>query len=400
MPFPQFIAPLIPDNHALCRSPVSRAEASKRILIMGLGALGDIVAQSPLLVGLREAYPEAYLTWIVDRGNLEAVDANPFVDEIIVWDGSFWQDAWSKRWKNWFRRRSLLGVSGVIHMARLYRLMHRCRFDTLISLQPEEWPFLTWVSGALVSVGVFPGSSRNEKHYKRIAHRYSRAFTYSDLPPHTTERALTALAGLELPGPSSRQGVLGVTTQDTQVAAALLAKGGISSQERVAVIAPQTTWPTKCWSEQGYGALGDALSRDYGCRVALIGTDREREAVGRVAAHMQSTPITAAGTLSFRQMAALIARAALVISGDTGPMHVAAAMGTPYLALFGPTSPRRFAPLVGCGETLFHAVPCGPCEMMTCANVGEKHLLCMRLITVDEALDAASRLLEATRPAV
>ncbi len=69
MPFPQFIAPLTPDAQEIRRCPVSRASASKRILIMGLGALGDIVAQSPLLAGLREAYPGAYLTWIVEHSN-------------------------------------------------------------------------------------------------------------------------------------------------------------------------------------------------------------------------------------------------------------------------------------------------------------------------------------------
>ncbi len=332
--------------------------------------------------------------------NREAIDANPLVDEVIVWDGGFWRDAWSKRWKNWFRRRSVLGIAGAVHTARLCRLMRQRRFDILISLQPEDWPFLTWVSGSPVSIGVFPGRAGREKQHKRLARRYSRAFTHSDLPPHSTDRALISLSALGLSGPSSKQAVIGITMEDRHAANDLLVRGGISPMERVIVIAPRTTWPTKCWPEERYGALGDSLSRDHGCRVVLIGTEREREAMGRVAAHMQTAPIIAAGALSFRQMAALIARAALVVSGDTGPMHVAAAVGTPYLALFGPTSPRRFAPLVGYGETLSHAVPCGPCELMDCANLGENHFLCMRLITVDEVLEATSRLLGATRPAV
>ena len=91
--------------------------------------------------------------------------------------------------------------------------------------------------------------------------------------------------------------------------------------------------------------------------------------------------------MSFRQLAALIDRSALVVSGDTGPMHMAAALGTPYVALFGPTSPQWYAPLAGRGIALSHPVPCGPCDQKVCRNEAQDHR-CMRLITVPEVLAA------------
>jgi len=92
-------------------------------------------------------------------------------------------------------------------------------------------------------------------------------------------------------------------------------------------------------------------------------------------------------------MAALVDRADLLVSGDTGPMHVASALKTPQLALFGPTSSRWYGPLGSTAISLMHPVPCGPCDQKFCPNTGEDFEKCMRLITVEEALEAAMRLL-------
>jgi ADP-heptose:LPS heptosyltransferase len=127
------------------------------------------------------------------------------------------------------------------------------------------------------------------------------------------------------------------------------------------------------------------------------GRPEEKDPVTTLAATMNPRPLVSAGNLTFRQMSALIARAALVISGDTGPMHVAAAVNTPYLALFGPTPVDGRAPLTAIGKCIAHDVPCGPCDQKTCGNIGEKFMLCMRLITVDEVLDAANRLTSTTQ---
>ena len=99
-----------------------------------------------------------------------------------------------------------------------------------------------------------------------------------------------------------------------------------------------------------------------------------------------------AGELSFRQAAALLDRAALLVSGDTGPMHVAAALETPQIALFGPTSPDWYGPRSGQALVMAHSVPCGPCDRKVCRNTEDPHL-CMRLLSVEEVLEMVGRLL-------
>ena len=389
MPFPEFIAPLTPVNVPVRRCPVPREDASERILIMGLGALGDVVAQSPLLAALRDAYPRSHLTWIVEHGNRGAVDASPLVDEVVSWDSGYWRHLLPTRWQKYLSLRRGLGLRGLWQAGRLRQELHRRRYDIYISLQPEEWAPLVRASGARVTVGVFPGIT--ERDHTAATRRYGHSFLAPDLPEHSTNRALTPLTALGTPLPADKRLTMGYTQEDAEAVERLLGQDGAAGRSPV-VLAPMTTWATKCWPAERYAALGDRLARKGG-RIVLIGSGQEREAIEKVRSLMRESALALAGALTFRQMAALLDRAALVVSGDTGPMHVAAAVGTPYVALFGPTPPRRYAPLVGPGRVLSHAVPCGPCNKMQCANMGAEEMLCLRLITVEEAYQSANLLL-------
>ena len=191
---------------------------------------------------------------------------------------------------------------------------------------------------------------------------------------------------------------LGYTAADRDAAGRLLTEAGIADGEPFAILVPKTTWSTKCWPAERFVALGDALQAQ-GVRLLLTGSGSEREGVEWVASRMAQRPAMAAGNLSFRELAAVIDRAALLVSGDTGPMHAAAALKTRYVALFGSTSPLWYAPRSLFGKVLFHPLPCGPCDQKVCANVGEDFEKCMRLLTVEEALTACQRQL-AVRKAV
>jgi ADP-heptose:LPS heptosyltransferase len=114
---------------------------------------------------------------------------------------------------------------------------------------------------------------------------------------------------------------------------------------------------------------------------------------------MRHRPHLGIGTFGFRALSALISKAALVLSGDTGPMHIASAFDTPYVALFGPSPVERFAPLVGRGLPMAKSVPCGPCHKFDCPNKGEEHQLCLKLLSAEEVNAAVdSFLLPAPRP--
>ncbi len=356
--------------------------------MMRLGAYGDILMATPLLASLRQAYPDAYLTWIAGPGEAQAIDASPYLDELIVWDGLYFRHAW---------RHSQFGTA-IGRSLRFWRELRRRRFDVFISLQPEEWPLLLLASGASQTIGIFNtfarhwGEERNP-HYQK---RYSQAYSRPEL--HRTDQYLAVLEALGLPKPADPQMTIGFTAEDQTAAERFLSAHGIGASEKVAVLAPLTTWPTKCWPADRYAALGNALAAQHNCRVVLIGAKSEEETLAGIAAQMSASAVISAGALSFRVAAALIARAQLLVSGDTGPMHVATAVETPQLALFGATSPLWYGPRSPHALSLLHEVPCGPCDKKECTQVGENLLRCLTLITVDEALSAAEKLLASGRP--
>ena len=357
---------------------------------MRVGAFGDILMATPLLAALRAAFPDAHLTWIVEHSQNEAIDANPYIDEYIRWDGAYW-----KRQFHWKR----LPI-GLLRARRFCAELRRRRYDVFISFQPEEWPWLVRGMNAPVTIGVFDTFRQTDSltHTSPHTRLYSTAYTHDDLPLHRTDQYLLPLRALGLPDPAEKRMSMGFTAEDAAITDQFLRDQGLAVGRPFVVLAPMTTWPSRCWPGERYAALGDALAGRLGCASVLIGSARpeERESVARVAAQMDSEPIQAAGLLNFRQMAALIAQSSALISGDTGPMHVAAAVGTPSVSLFGPTPVLGRAPLASGSIRLMHPVPCGPCDQKFCPNPPESHLLCMRLISVDEVLEAVARLL---RPA-
>ena len=400
MGYPQFTAPLNPVNVLVQRCAVSREAASKRILIVRLGSHGDILMATPLLTALRGAYPDAYITWIVEHSAFDSLAANPYIDELLVWDSSYWRDMIHLRGLKLLAPKRFLGLPWLAHALPMAAALRGRRYDTLISLQPEEWPSLLPGTGAQTTLGVFDTFRQfsGVKETSPYAKRYTHAYTYDSLPEHRTDQYLLPLEALGLPSTDDKQMVLAFTAEDAAAADDFLRQQEYADNQPFVVLAPMTTWPSRNWPAERYVQLGDALT-STGYQVILISSPspKERDAVGRVAAQMQTLPLLALGSLSFRQMAALLARASLVISGDTGPMHAAAAVGTPFLALFGSTSVLGRAPLAGRGLSVAHAVPCGPCDKEFCTQSGENILRCLKPITVTEALLAAAKLLGPTR---
>jgi len=388
---PLFTLPLLPANVSVRRCHVPREKASRRILIVKLAAYGDVLMATPLVKALREAHPDAYITWMVERNYLQAIDANPDIDEVIVWESDYWRDLLPARWKKWLDiPKRWLGMRWVVQALKFRRQLRQRKFDVLISMHPEKWRLLLPGTGAATSIGVFESGRGLE-----------RAYTFShpidSLPIHRTDKYLTALESLgESPSVDKRM-TLGYTADDVNFVRDYLAERGVHPDDRLVVIAPLTTWSSKCWPLDRYENLARLLTSESGCKVVWIGSSEERPAITKVAGRVRSS-LAAAGDLAFRQMAALIAQSCVVISSDSAPMHAAAAVGTSYVGLFGATTPERYAPLSGDGVILSHKVPCGPCERMVCTNPAATQMLCMGLISAEEAYRAAMKFVGKARP--
>ena len=383
----RFLPPLDPVNYAIKRCPTSRGEASQRILIVRTQALGGVVMMTPLIGALRQAYPNAYISWMVEPQNAQAVDANPYVDELIVWPQAAWGSLFSSRPRNWLK--NAFGLRPLVASLSMAAAMRGRRFDTLITFQLQLTPLLLHWDHPARSVAVFDRFSMSERGNE--ARRYTRAILPDELPLRQPAQMRLILDALQVPEPSSLRADFGYTLEDVSAARDLIADAGIRS--RFIILSPTTTWATKTWSEQRWAELGERLAALTGFAIAFTGAPGDRNVIERIMAEMRAPGSNLAGKLTIRQLGALIDLAALTISHDSAVMHIAAALGTPSIAVFGATNPQRYAPLEGQVNAVARPVPCGPCDSMVCRNPERDKLLCLRLVDVDTVLQTACRLL-------
>jgi heptosyltransferase-1 len=152
-------------------------------------------------------------------------------------------------------------------------------------------------------------------------------------------------------------------------------------------IHPMTRWPTKLWLNDRFAAVADTLAgQDF--KVVFTGSPADGAALDEIAVQMKTPMIRTNGEGGLKALAALYERARVVISTDTGPMHIAAAVGTPVVAIFGPTSPQRTGPYGPGNLVLRSGVPCSPCFSKRCIAREVEPMACMRRISADDVVAA------------
>ena len=156
--------------------------------------------------------------------------------------------------------------------------------------------------------------------------------------------------------------------EDERAADALVREMGLSSSDRVVVLHAGANWLLKRWPSRRFAELADGLSERYGARVLFIGGEGDLPLIRGIAGRMRVRPLVAAGRTTFRQMGALLKRTRLLISNDSGPLHMGIAVGVPVIALFGPTDPKLTGPVNGAkAVTLFGSIGCPvPCYRLDC----------------------------------
>ncbi len=158
------------------------------------------------------------------------------------------------------------------------------------------------------------------------------------------------------------------------------------------VLAPAARWPTKRWQWEKFAQVADFFNRKAGTRTILIGNQSDSPLLEQISNRMRTAPMVAAGSLKLKQIAHLLGRAKLFVTNDSGPMHVASAVGTPILAIFGPTDPELTGPYGSTHRVLQSSLPCVPCLSRRCP-IG---LECMHAIGAEQVIEAAEELLAST----
>lgn len=341
-----------------------------RFLLVRLGSLGDIVHALPVAAALRAAFPGARLDWLVEARWQELLELNPALSNVIPVDTRAWRRAlWRPR--TW---RSLNGVVGTLR---------RARYDIAFDLQGlYKSALLAWLSRAPRRVGF-------ERAFAREAGA-TRFYTERVRPPagkHVVEMNL-ALAGAACPAAGGKEAArfpLPVSAEeDAQVEEWLRANHLVE----FFLLSPGGGWGAKRWPLERYAQVHNAVARARGWRSVVNVGPGEEALFNEFLKHARVTrPVQA--SLPLRQLVALLRRARLVISGDSGPLHLAAALGTPTVGLYGPTDPARNGPY-GPRAVALHRR-----ELATISHKrGDKPSPAMLAVTVEEVVAAADRLLE------
>ena len=346
--------------------------APERLLLVKPSSFGDIIHTLPVLDAIHRSWPRTAVDWIVKPEWMMLLEGHPMLRDVLPFPLSF--GAWR----------------------RMIPLIRQRRYDMVLDLQGLlRSGLLSLCTGSPIRIGFANGRegspwcytqriglpSESPKGTPNALHASSHA------PMHAIDRYLhLALeAGISTQGPARFP--LPPWPEAEQWVDRCLAAAGIRPTERVCVIHPAARWVTKRWPADRFASLADRLAEEQGWRVILVAGSVERELVTAVTALMKRPFLDLSGRTTLPQLASLLRRAALLVTNDSGPMHLAVAVGTPVVALFGPTDPRKIGPY-GQGHAVLQAgIDCSPCGRRRCTQ----GLACMNAISVDDAYAAALR---------
>ena len=352
------------------------------ILIVKLSALGDVTHTLPALTALRRAHPSAHITWLVEEQAEPILAGHPALNRTLVWPRRRCTEALGSG--HWFRAAGLL--------RGFLRQLRDTRYDLVIDFQAllksGIWILLT---RARRKAGFGPGLDHAEGSYLFLNERVPAV----SMEIHALDRGLILLEALGIPrGPVVHDFPVGPAAEQQVVQS--LAEHRVGPHETLVVIHAMTRWPTKHWLPEQFAEVADALLA-RGCRVVLTGSATDRPGIDAIAGAMRGQAIRLDGRLDLKALAALFRRAGVVVSTDTGPMHIAAAVGAPVVALFGPTSPQRTGPYGERHIVLRAGIACSPCFSRICRSSVAEPMACMRRIGSREVIEAVSKLLDVQR---
>lgn len=340
------------------------APQALRVLLIKPSSLGDIVHALPVLAALRETWPAAHIAWLCGRPLVPLLEHCPLIDEVIAFDRARYGRMW----------RSL---PACLDFWRFVGELRRRRFDLVIDLQGLiRSGLMAFFSGALRRVGF-----ADARELAWVF--YTRRVRCPDTVRHAVEKNLHIAAALGLVAGPPRF-PLAVSADEMIAAGGLVAQAAGRPLEAFVAVIPGARWESKRWPAERLAQLIDAMHNAGMPPCVLLGSPEEREAAERILAACRCRPFDLVGRTSLRELLALLSLAKLVVCHDSGPMHLAAALHRPLVAIFGPTSPQRTGPYSPMARVVSNPVPCAPC-FERCCPLG--HHDCMQKLTVATVLE-------------
>ena len=323
----------------------------KRILIVNVNWLGDTIFVTPFIRAIREAFPDSYIAILMHSRCREILEGDPRINEIILYGGKIFSlvsQLRSKKFDTAFILRRSLTRTLLLCLSRI----------------PERIGYDSKKSGFLLTKRV-PEPSKN---IHRVEHFLG----------------LARAAGIE---PKTRDYEFFISEKDRRDAQRVLMEAGITDGMEFVVINPGGNWDLKRWPPENFARLGDEISKKFNKKIVLSGAEKDSGLCKNISHLMKSKPVLLCGKIGLKTLGAVFEKAKWVISNDSGPMHIAAGVKTPVVALFGPTSFHITGPYgSGKSKVLQKEIDCEiPCYKLSC-----KDNRCMKAISVEDVLEAMS----------
>ncbi len=339
---------------------------SKKILIVRLDRMGDVVLSTPVIKAIRGAYPESHIAMMVRTYSRDIVEGNPYLSEVIIYD------------KNGTHK-------GLIGNLRFIRELRNKKFDTVVVLHPTNRTHL------ILRLSGIPD---------RIGYDKKLGFLLTKKIPHTKQFGMKheiaynldvlKYIGIE---PKDSKLYMPVNSISERKITKLLTANGVNNSDLLVAINPGASCASKRWGIEKFAKAANGLVEKYGAKIIIISGDVDKHFGDGLALLIKNNCINLSGKTSIADTASVLRRVKLFISNDSGPVHVSCAIGTPVIAIFGRgdrgLSPKRWGPSGRSDIVLHKDAGCDICYAHNC-RTGFK---CLDSITPQEVLDAADQIL-------
>ena len=329
------------------------------ILVVKLSAIGDVIHALPVSYAIKESFPDAHLTWVVEPPAYGLLAGNPYIDDILV-----------------FEKKKFRSIGGFLQQIGPFRAKLQSRqYDAALDLQGLfKSAAIVWLSEAPLRLGTC--------NMRECSDKISRPVIGAHAKGHIVERYLDVARELGCRVDTVRFPV-DISARDTDIAERILQQAGANPQLPYVVLAVGANWPNKRWQPASYAQLSDWL---YDQRIipVLVGNGVvDEQLAGDICAAAGIPPVDITGKTTLKQLAAVMRNARCVVGGDTGPVHLAAGLGTKTIMLMGPTDANRNGPYGQPENAIEVNRPCRYCWKRACP----KRVACLARITAAQAED-------------
>ena len=334
-----------------------------RILIVRLSAIGDVLHATAVVHNLKRIYPNCHLTWLVSPPADSLLQNNPDIDELLVWDRRIIDKAFAQK-----------KFGTVLHCLKEAKvLLDAHEFDIALDIQGLFLSgLLTRLSGAPRRIGI------HERHEGNFLFMSELAPDIDE--PHKIRRYMTALEPLGITAADFQPGlILALTDSQRKWAKEFWRAHGIeigNPSRPLLLINTRTTWPDKNWPAKNFGLALRQLPPSV--QLVFTGAPNDIPYIKEAQQPLDRPSLSIAGETNLRELAALFAEADLLLTGDTGPLYIAEAVGLTTLSLWGPTHPTIYGPLTAGHHFILSPHNCTACCKTKCRH---KTNACMNAIS-------------------